>query len=454
MVLLHTEERSNPARLLVGLILALALAGEGFAQLASGDVTYLQKPVFRIPFTVDPGERLYEVQLYVSEDQGVTWQKAGAVAPDQREFSYRAERNGSHWFTVRTVGIDGKLSPPNLQGIKPQVKVVVDTQPPVVTLRQAPVQEGTVGVTWDIRDDNLDIASMALEYRMPGSVDWLSLPVMPQVNGQRYWTPSTNGAIEVRLRVRDLAKNEGEGKVTVSADGQLARQMNSSPDSDGTANRTAVATRFVNSKQISLNYKIEDKGPSGVSVVELWATRDGRSWDKVKEDPTHQPPFLWEVTDAGKWGFTLIVKSGVNQSERPPHSGDAPQVWVEVDLTKPVVQWVNADVGRGIDAGKVTITWKAEDQNFGSEPITLLYAKEAKGEPQGPWTEIAGHLSNNGRYEWQLGPNVPYSFFVRVEAVDKAGNIGNKDTQTATIVDLHIPKGTILDVAPAGSSKN
>jgi hypothetical protein len=65
--------------------------------------------------------------------------------------------------------------------------------------------------------------------------------------------------------------------------------------------------------------------------------------------------------------------------------------------------------------------------------------------------EIASHLPNNGRYEWQLGPNVsPYSFFVRVEAADKAGNIGSKDTPQPVIVDLHIPKGTILDVTPAG----
>jgi hypothetical protein len=351
--------------------------------------------------------------------------------------------------------MDGRPSPPNLQGTRPQVRVVVDTVPPTVTLRQAPAQDGSVGVVWDIRDDNLDPQSMALEYRLPGSTDWLALPVIPQANGQRYWSPGANGAVDVRLRVRDLAKNEGEGKLTLTTDGQAARQTNSAADNDNnyTAVRTSSATKFVNSKVISFNYDIKEQGPSGVSVVELWATRDGRAWDKVKEDKTHESPLTYEVAEAGKYGFTLVVRSGVDLSERPPHAGDPPQIWVEVDLTKPMVTWVNADVGRGIDTGKVTITWKADDSNFGSEPINLSYAKEVGGTAQGPWTEIASHLPNNGRYEWQLGPNMPYSFFVRVEAVDKAGNIGMKETPKKVVVDLHIPRGTILDVGPAEKQK-
>jgi hypothetical protein len=445
MALQHTEVTKNLVRQHRFLwIVALFMASSAHAQ--APDVTPINKSVFPIPFSVDPGERLHEVQLYVSLDQGASWQNAGTARPEQRQFSYRADRDGMHWFTVRTVDINGQLRPQTLQGTRPQLRVLVDTQPPVVTLRQAPPQDGAVGVLWDIRDDNLDLSSMALEYRLPASPNWLSLPVMPQATGQRYWTPGTNGAIDVRLRVRDLAKNDGEGKVTVTTDGQ-ARQMNSPTDYDG--GRIAAATRFVNSKQINLNYEIKDQGPSGVSVVELWATRDTRSWDKVKEDRSHQPPITYEVDQPGKYGFTLIVKSGVNGSVTPPHSGDQPQLWVEVDLTKPVVQWVIADVGRGIDTGKVTITWRAEDQNFGMEPITLSYAKEANGVAQGPWTEIATHLPNSGRYEWQLGPNVqPYSFFIRVEAADKAGNVGSKDTAQRVVVDLAIPKGTILDVVP------
>ena len=44
--------------------------------------------------------------------------------------------------------------------------------------------------------------------------------------------------------------------------------------------------------------------------------------------------------------------------------------------------------------------------------------------------------------------NVPFKFFVRVEAVDKAGNVGSADWDKIVIVDLAQPKGVILDVAP------
>jgi hypothetical protein len=120
-------------------------------------------------------------------------------------------------------------------------------------------------------------------------------------------------------------------------------------------------------------------------------------------------------------------------------------MWVEVDLTKPVVHWVNVDVGRGSDSGWLTITWKATDKNLGREPITLSYAEN----PKGTWTQIAANLDNGGRYRWQMPPGVPYRFVVRVEATDLAGNVGTLDTSTPVIVDLAQPKGHILGVEPA-----
>src|SRR5207237_4392207 len=131
-------------------------------------------------------------------------------------------------------------------------------------------------------------------------------------------------------------------------------------------------------------YKIEDEGPSGIQAVELWYTRDGRTWEKYSENTEPKPPYLFQVHEEGLYGFSLIVRSGVGLADRPPRSGDPPQVWVEVDLTPPVVHWVKHAVGRGSDSGWLTITWQATDKNLGREPITLSYAKDA----QGPWTQI------------------------------------------------------------------
>ncbi len=49
--------------------------------------------VFAIPFSVDRRiAQPVEVHLYVSSDQGVTWQLAGQQPPAARQFSFRAQR--------------------------------------------------------------------------------------------------------------------------------------------------------------------------------------------------------------------------------------------------------------------------------------------------------------------------------------------------------------------------
>jgi hypothetical protein len=204
---------------------------------------------------------------------------------------------------------------------------------------------------------------------------------------------------------------------------------------------------MVNSKTIRLNYKIEEQGPSGVSSVQLWYTQDGRNWQKHQEIPEAKSPLVFDVHAEGLYGFTLVVRSGVGLGESPPQVGDPPQVWVEVDLTKPSVQILGVDVGRGPDKGKLTITWRAVDKNMAAQPITVSYAQQKDG----PWTVIEKNLENTGRHVWQMNPStVPYKFFVRVEAVDKAGNVGSADTEKHVIVDLAQPKGVILEVEPAG----
>jgi hypothetical protein len=435
------------------LTLSAGLASVARAQAPSDGIIYSQKSVMRIPFEVDATERrLREVQLYVSEDRGLTWQKASSAAPDQRFFNFRAERDGLHWFTVRTVDMAGGIRPPTLEGVRPGLSVYVDTHPPVIVLRARPAREGMATVEWDIREDNLDLSSFSLEYRLPGNVEWIPLSAQAAVAGQHTWSPGTNGVFDVRLRVRDLARNEGDAKITLAPNGQEVRGANSPPDQElqGSSPQSLPGTRWVNSKKISLKYEVKEEGPSGISVVELWATRDGREWAKFNEDPSHQSPYVFDVSEEGVYGFTLVVRSGVGLSVRPPRPGERPQVWIEVDLTKPIVHWVNADVGRGADTGNLTITWKATDKNLAREPITISYAKDAAG----LWTPIASNIENSGRFVWRMPTaNIPYKFYVKVEAADKAHNVGSAETPKAVIVDLHEPKGLILEVEPATGGK-
>lgn len=200
--------------------------------------------------------------------------------------------------------------------------------------------------------------------------------------------------------------------------------------------------RLVNSTRFGINYATEEVGKSGLGSVKLWYTVDGRNWSCYGEDEDHESPFQVEVGGEGTYGFTLVAQSGAGMGDDPPKAGDAPQIWIEVDLTPPLVQIFPPVPGQGPAAGILSITWTAQDVNLAARSIKLSYSEHADG----PWRTIAENLENTGRYQWRTPKDVPYKFFVRVEAKDRAGNVGRADTLRPVFIDLTRPKLKILGV--------
>lgn len=445
-------------------LVLIALCGVGSrpapGQETVGGVIHSRYKTFRIPFNVGAGAaQIRHVQLYVSTDQGQTWQPSATAPPDQRHFRFVAERDGLYWFGVQTLDLDNRVNPPTMQGAAASLKVMVDTTPPQVQLRSLTPQGGKVGVSWDIRDENLEFRpndTVRLEYRPAGSQNWIPLN-LPIGAGQLYWNPNTPDPVEVRLQARDRAGNTAQTTANVSLaanQGVVANPNLGNPGvqpfgaagHDSPVAPPANERKFVGSKRISLNYELKEVGPSGVSVVELWYTINGRSWSRYPqrfEDPK-QEAIVFDVEGEGVYGITLCAKSGVGLGERPPQLGDRPQIWIEVDLTKPAVQLQNVVVGEGPEKGKLTITWSARDKNMHRDPITLSYATELAG----PWKSFGEKLANSGRHVWNMPADLPYQFYVKVEAVDVAGNVGAAITDGLVKVDLSTPKVKILNVEP------
>jgi hypothetical protein len=416
---------------------------------AAAEIHYTPHRHFKIPIRPENLNHYKQLQLYVSMDQGKSWQSYSVAAPEQRAFPFVAPRDGLYWFTVQAQDQQGQLFPPTLEGAQPSLKVVIDTQPPVIVLQPLPPRGGEVGVSWEVRDENPDLVlpdAIRLEYRRGGTGPWLPLQ-RPAAGSQAYWSPQTNAAVQVRLRARDRAGNWGEATTTVS--------LNGNQDFIGGTETPEVfqgpapeERKLVNSKRISLNYEVKDVGPSGVSGVELWYTQDGRSWNRYPQNATQEAgkgPFVFDVTGEGLYGITLVAKSGVGLGVRPPQLGDRPQIWIEVDLTKPVVQIQSIVVGQGTDKGKLFVTWSARDKNMGRSPISISYGEQ----PTGPWTPIAEHQPNTGRYTWTMTDRIPYQFYVRVEAIDQARNSGEAVTPQMVKVDLAQPRVNIINIEAA-----
>ncbi len=204
--------------------------------------------------------------------------------------------------------------------------------------------------------------------------------------------------------------------------------------------------RLINTKRITLNFEVNDIGPSGLSGVELWYTQDSREWKKYEASPQAKS-YIVEVDDEGMYGFTLLARSGLGLAKDPPTAGDQPQVWVIVDLTMPDVQLTDVTPSVKNKVQQVAIHWKATDKNLGRQPISLYYADKEEG----PWKIIATNLANTGSYLWQVPADVPPRFVVRAEALDLAGNVGRTQTPRAVLLDTRVPSVSILNVDAAGS---
>ncbi|MHB1422221.1 MAG: hypothetical protein ACYC3I_03280 [Gemmataceae bacterium] len=196
--------------------------------------------------------------------------------------------------------------------------------------------------------------------------------------------------------------------------------------------------RLINSKRLTFHYQIKDAASTDVSQVEMWGTTDMRNWKKidvVKRSPTS---LAVDVKEEGLYGFTMFARNKDESAKvLGPLPGAPPQVWVAVDLTKPVVQLLGAELNVLTQSPALVIRWNAQDRNFGPRPITLLYAER----PEGPWLPIAANVENSGHYEWTMPPHVPASLYVRVQAADMMGNLGLAQTTA-----LYIPGRPSLGV--------
>jgi hypothetical protein len=374
------------------------------------------------------------------------------VLPGEKQFRYVARNDGWYWFTVQTEDQDGRRTPSDLSTALPGLKVCVDLRPPTVLLRQGSARDYPLAVEWDVRDDNSgpDLTTLRADYRPAGvpAAPWIELPAQQLANGQHAWTPAGNALqYEVRVQVRDKAGNVGEGLITLTATGG-ARATSGGP-TGASAEPMHNVVKMVNKKRIQFNFKIDDVGPSKVRSVEVWWTKERGIWQKYEQEFKPDAPFEIEVAEEGRYGFTLVAVSGVGHAEARPQAADPPQVWVQVDLTPPVVQLVGVDVGSGVEKGTVTIRWRASDKFLAAQPITLSY-----GTGNDQWTTIAANIANDGRYVWKMPEGLPYQFPIRVEAIDMAGNVGSDKTQKDVIVDLSIPKARVIGIEGVKAAGN
>jgi hypothetical protein len=190
----------------------------------------------------------------------------------------------------------------------------------------------------------------------------------------------------------------------------------------------------VNRRSFRLEYALDDIGPTGVGKLEVWVTRDGRDWARHPEAVPAKGHATVTVPHDGRWGFTLIPRSGAGRTRPAPRAMEAPQVWVEVDTRPPGVAILDAAV-RVVDGeGVLRVGFQVEDSHLRGGPVAVSCAPT----PEGPWSPLARGLPEVGEFTCPLR-SLPHEFYVRVQAEDRAGNVGQAVSERIQ-ADLKTPR--------------
>jgi hypothetical protein len=207
------------------------------------------------------------------------------------------------------------------------------------------------------------------------------------------------------------------------------------PESPALDSHTIIGTT-----RCSLDYAVENAILGSQPRIEFWATRDnGRTWNRTLDESSGHSPARLVLPGDGDYGIRVKANGG----GQPPRSGEAPDAWIEVDTTPPTVRMLPPTIGSGPDAGTLTIQWHAHDKNLVADSIRIYHASRLDGQ----WVPIATGLRNEGSFRWLIPAGIGADIYLRIEATDRAGNVGRFDLRDPVI--LPQPRVRVLGIGPA-----
>ena len=419
---------------------------------------------FVLPFTLTEFEKLKvsEVQLHSRTPDG-PWQRRDVAGPRQGKFQFKVVEDGEFWFAVVTQDEEGRTTPADLRNMPPALRVVVDSTPPTIQLA---LEESLAGlqVRVTIRDTNLVDTPPAIAC-LAGDMWHALLPVAG--NPDLYALPIRQpGPFKVRVFARDLAGNQGvaESLLDPSKLIQLANARNH--QKEPVKEQAKVSTKplfvdprttvvpgkiFVNSTNATLEYAVDEVGPSGVGMVEIWISQGSPpSWKKLVEDTDLQSPAVCQLPGEGEYGVCFVIRNGAGGGGLPPSASDKPVSLIEVDITPPAAKLLYAQVltTDTQEGPALFIRWDATDKNLDINPISFFIAPE----PGMPFIRIGEAIPNSGEYRWFIPKNCPSRFYLRLEVRDAAGNCCILNHPTQLLMDPARPKGRVVAIRASQSS--
>lgn len=466
---------------------------------------YTRSSTFTMPVNMSRELRaaIREVCLYVKAGHG-NWVRHESAPNIVEHFSFKAPSDGEYWFSLVTVDKNGKASPIDLNQEPPSLRVVIDTQAPTFDIQSGTTNAGEICITCKMLDQNPDLATIKAVSRLeaveiallpvagqPGvfkfpSKDLLAYPV--RVSGADMCGNPGGREVLARELSAGLPPTETiDGAVTANKieprilppslhkPDALQEQMKQEPikpppflpvvdrglislppsvpppaavptpqgaDAAGVSPFAGMIPRqMLNSTLASVEYRVDQVGPSGVGKVEIYLTTDqGQTWKRHADDLDRRSPAEIELPGDGVYGIRLVVANGNGFGATAPVRGDLPMCWIEVDATPPVVQL--RPIEPAMQNGCMEIRWTAADRNLGPEPVNLYFRTRVDS----PWQVMARNLKNDGLYRWAFPRDMGSQFLIKIEVSDRAGNVARIESPNPIVLDMTEPRASVIGV--------
>ncbi len=199
-----------------------------------------------------------------------------------------------------------------------------------------------------------------------------------------------------------------------------------------------ASNEVLNTRSISINYELPENARS-TKKTDFWATLDGgRSWKLLVDQSAGISPAKLTLPSDGVFGIRIRPNGGGKQ----PEPGEEIDCLVEIDSTAPAVNLQPPTIGS--DEGLMILTWTASDTNLLGNSINLYYASKSDG----PWNVIVSGYKNEGVYRWTLPANLSGPIYLRIEAMDRAGNVGQMELPSPVSVETGKQRVKVISVEP------
>src|SRR5262249_52612440 len=112
-------------------------------------------------------------------------------------------------------------------------------------------------------------------------------------------TPPTQQKVDFPPPPVGTAKNN-------SADGNVTQTTG-----NNTSKHSGSPHQLINTTQATVEYRIDQVGPSGVGKVEIYMTPDnGQTWRRLSEDTAKRSPATITLPGDGVFGIRMVVSNG------------------------------------------------------------------------------------------------------------------------------------------------